>query len=288
MKTTKILYNENKIWSETTRDASYSHQQGEFSIRMVFHGWEEYTIGKKKINLYPGNFLVINHDTVYHRKIYSDFPANTFAVAFAAKFLADFHRVHLATEAFLLDDPFNEQGGALPSFLETIYTLRGDMMFNTQHLVGHFQGLVTDELLIDCYLYHCLLLFYRVYNRDILAKIQKLENLKRETRIEIFKRVTMAKDYMQSNFNRLLTIDEISRHACLSPTHFYRTFKQIHHYSPHRYLVDVRLDNARHYLRKTEYCLSEIVTLVGFENTSSFIRLFRSRFGQTPGDFRLN
>ncbi len=288
MKTIKVLYNENKLLSETTRDAWYCGQQGEFTIRMVFCGSEEYTIGKKKINLYPGNFLVINEGTNYNRKIYTDFPAKTFAIAFAPQFLADFHQCHLETEAFLLDDPFNERSGSLPFFLETIFSLKGDMMFNALHLVNHFQKNGTDDLLIECYLYQCLLLFYRVYNQEILTKSQKLDNLKRATSVEIFKRINIAKDYMQSNFNQALTIEQISRYACLSPTHFYRTFKQIHCCSPHQYLIAVRLDTARRYLRETDYTINEVVNLIGFENSSSFIRLFRNRFGLTPGHYKLN
>jgi AraC family transcriptional regulator len=285
MKTFKLLYNQNKLYSEITTEASYTDQKSELSLRAVFNGSESYTIGKRRVTVFPGNFLIINDGTCYDRAIYSDVPASTFAIYFSSKFLLDFQYGYSLSDKNLLDEPTGKNIAAPTTFLETIYPCIGDIKYNLLHLIDHFNG-NADELLLDEYVYHALLLFYRLYDKEVWHKINCVAALNAATRDELFKRVTLAKDFMLSNYNRDISLDDISRQSCLSPTHLFRTFKQIYNCSPHQYIIQIRLENARHMLKSTNYTLNEIVNLVGFTCPSTFIKLFKNKFRFTPGTYR--
>jgi AraC family transcriptional regulator len=285
VKSVRILYNQNKLCSEVSSDAIYKNEHSEFSIRLVFSGHEQYNIGNRDLNIYPGNFLVINQDTIYDRKIYSYIPSNTFSVFFAPGFLSSFHSSVANSEAELLTDPFSA-AKANPSFLETIYPFKGHLMCNMLHLKEYFDNGDINDLLADDYLYHTLLLFYQLYNQEILAKSKQLDISNSRIRTEIFKRLSVAKDYMLSNYHQQVTLEDISNIACLSAPHLFRTFRQTFQCSPHQYLVKIRLDNARHLLKTTKYSLNEIVNLVGFTCASTFIKLFKKRYGHTPQNYR--
>jgi AraC-like DNA-binding protein len=285
MKSIRILYNQNKLCSEISSDATYKNERTEFSIRLVFSGHEQYNICNRDFNVYPGNFLVINKDTVYDRKIYSYIPSNTFAVSFAPDFLNSFHSSVTKSDDQLLNVPGDKPENT-PSFLETIYPFNGHLMCNMLHLKDYFDNGDINDLLVDDYLYHSLLLFYQLYNHEILDKSQQLNILNARTRNEIFKRLSVAKDYMLSNYNQQVTLEDISNIACLSAPHLFRTFKQTFKCSPHQYLIKIRLDNARHLLKTTKYSLNEIVNMVGFTCASTFIKLFKKRFGHTPQNYR--
>jgi AraC family transcriptional regulator len=285
MKTLKVLYNQNKLHSEITNEASYTDQKNEFSLHAVFNGSECYTIGKRTVTVFPGNFLILNEDTSYDRTIYSDSVANTFAIFFSPEFLRDFQYGYSSSDRKLLDEPMDEGIAGPTTFLETIYPCKGDIKYNLLHLIDHFNG-NADELLLDDYIYHALLLFYRLYDKEVLHKSNCLGALNAGTRDELFKRLTLAKDFMLSNYSQDISLDDISRQSCLSPTHLFRTFKQIYNCSPHQYLIQIRLDNARHMLRSTNYTLNEIVNLVGFTCPSTFIKLFKNKFQFTPGTYR--
>jgi AraC family transcriptional regulator len=287
MRTFKILYNQNELHSEITTEASYTDQKNEFSLRAVFNGSESYTIGTRTITVFPGNFLILNDGTPYDRAIYSDVLANTFAIYFSPQFLLDFQYGYSSSDRSLLDEPINKSIAGPTTFLETIYPCKGDIKYNLLHLIDHFNG-NADELLLDDYIYHALLLFYRLYDKEVLNKSSCLDALNAATRHELFKRLTLAKDFMLSNYSVDISLDDISRQACLSPTHLFRTFKQIYNCSPHQYLIQIRLDNARHMLKTTNYTLNEIVNLVGFTCPSTFIKLFKNKFQFTPGTYRNN
>jgi AraC-like DNA-binding protein len=175
--------------------------------------------------------------------------------------------------------------GGLTTFLETIYPCKGDIKYNLLHLIDHFNG-NADELLLDDYIYHALLLFHRLYDKEVLYKSSCLGASNAGTRNELFKRLTLAKDFMLSNYSQDISLDDISQQSCLSSTHLFRTFKQIYKCSPHQYLIQIRLDNAKHMLKSTNYTLNEIVSLVGFTCPSTFIKLFKNKFQFTPGTYR--
>ena len=288
MKSIKVLYNQNKLCNEVSSDVSYTNECSEFSIRLVFSGYEQYYLGKRHLNIYPGNFLIINEGTTYSRKIYSDVPSNAFSVLYTAKFFKEFHQNMMLKDEYLLNNAFDLNVAEEPAFLETIYPFKGHMRYNLLQLKEHFHNAGTDDLLMDEYMHHSLLLFYKLYNQEILSKSAQLNIINYKTRAEIFKRLSIAKDFIISNYNKDITLQDISNSSCLSAPHLFRTFKQTFHCSPHQYLMQVRLNNACHLLKSSDYSLNEIVNLVGLTCTSTFIKLFKNKFSLTPRHYRIH
>ena len=287
MRKIQVLQNQNKVQSETISNIKYANECQEFSVRMVFNGNERYTIGNRNVTVYPGNFLIINEGTIFSSEIASDVPVNTMSVLYTGPFLNSFHRTVTSTDNELMDEPFHVPSGPVPAFPETLYPFKGDMLFNSVHLKDLFNSDVNDDVLMNEYLYHCLLNFYRVYQKEIVQKSEQLNVLKSTTRTELFRRLNNAKDYMISNYNKDISLNEICRYACLSETHFFRSFRQTFHCTPHQYLMQLRLAQSRHMLKHTNYEVKEIVSIIGFDCVSSFIRLFKNRFGVTPGNYRM-
>jgi AraC family transcriptional regulator len=285
VKALKILRNQNKLYSETTNEAFYNNEQSDFSIRMVTSGIEEYRLDHKTINVFPGYFLVLNDGTNYQRKIYTDRPSNTFSVQFSKNFLADYNRSLSCNDEELMDVPFDGTEKT-PVFYETLYPLKNDLMFNLLHLKNHFDKKVNNELLLNEYLYHSLLLFYQVHYKEVLIGSRRLNFVKPCTRRELFKRLNNVKDYMISNCDQVISIEDLTNVACLSECHLYKLFKELYQCSPHQYLVKIRLNRAKALLGDTNYPVNEIIGMVGFESASSFIRLFKKNFALTPQSYR--
>ncbi len=287
MKFLRVLKNDNQISGETVQQAYYPEHMSNFSIKTVFSGNRTFNIGKRQLSLYPESFVAINKGTTYSSKIDSSVPVNNLSISFSPSFLSDFNRIQKHTHTDLLDEPF--QSGDYPdfSFMETIYPFSGDMKYNIMHLKEHLEQGTPDDLLINEYLHHCLLNYYKVYNKEVIDKSEKLNFLNSSTKVEILKRLTLAREYIISNYNTDIELEDIARHACLSVNHLLRTFKQAFGQSPHQYLIKVRVDRAKYLLRNTNYTINEIVEIIGFECPSSFIRLFKSINKVTPGKYRI-
>ena len=287
MKLLRVLKNDNKIYSETVLQAYYPDRESNFSIKTVFSGNRTFNIGRRQLNLYPDSFLAIKKGTTYSSKIDSSIPVNNLSISFSPSFLSDFNRMQKYNHADLLDEPF--QDGDFPefSFVETIYPFSGDMKYNIMHLKDHLEHEIPDDLLINEYLHHCLLNYYKVYNKEIVDKSERLNFLNSGTKVEILKRLTLAKEYIISNYNKAIELQDIARHACLSVNHLLRTFKQAYGQSPHQFLIKTRLDRSKYLLKHTNYTINKIVEIIGFECPSSFIRLFKSNNHLTPGKYRI-
>lgn len=281
----RTLRNNNKIFSETRAYRYQTQCTADLSFRFALTGNELFQMGRRELSIYPDSFLLLNKGTQYTSKIDSDTPVESFSIAFDQAFLRDFNLAYTLPEIKLLDNAGDTSSDVF-DFNETIYPLSGDMRFNLRHLKHHLDNGVQDELLINEYLHHSLINYYRIYANEIADKAEKLNFTNQTTRVEILKRLNLAKDYMYTNYNKNISLEELAKHAYLSVNHLLRTFKQAFNLSPHQFLIQLRLQRSRILLKTTKYPINEIVCLVGFECPSSFIRLFKNRYHITPQKYR--
>lgn len=98
--------------------------------------------------------------------------------------------------------------------------------------------------------------------------------------------VADIKNYIEANYQRSITLGDLSRDAHLHPNYLHRIFIQNAGMTPLEYLTDFRLKKANELLLTTDYKISEIASACGFNTPSYFIRLFKRRQGVTPNEFR--
>lgn len=95
-----------------------------------------------------------------------------------------------------------------------------------------------------------------------------------------------ARRYMDDNFRRPLSLDEIAAHAGISAGYFCRRFKQRFQITPIMYLRNLRIARATHLLLHTDLALAEITDQSGFFSVSYFCREFHKAKGMAPIAFR--
>jgi AraC-like DNA-binding protein len=103
---------------------------------------------------------------------------------------------------------------------------------------------------------------------------------------EVYKKIVTAKVYIDDNFQQSLDLDRLSREACLSRYHFHRLFTRIYKVTPHQYLTQKRIGQARRFLADRDLSVTEICNHVGFESIGSFSLLFKKEIGAAPSNYR--
>src|SRR5262249_47115336 len=93
-------------------------------------------------------------------------------------------------------------------------------------------------------------------------------------------------DYIESNLSHELTLSDLAAIPGLSRHHFARMFKQTIGVAPHRYVLERRLERAKHLLRAAHSSLVEISLSTGFDSQSHFSSTFHRMVGTTPGEFQ--
>lgn len=92
--------------------------------------------------------------------------------------------------------------------------------------------------------------------------------------------------YISMHIEQSLSVEDLARRANLSPYYFSRLFKQSTGFSPHEYMLNHRVANAKYLLRTTDFPIKKVASCCGFSTASSFCTNFRKRVGLSPLQYR--
>jgi Osmosensitive K+ channel histidine kinase len=98
--------------------------------------------------------------------------------------------------------------------------------------------------------------------------------------------VRRALVYIQQNYSRSLSRQEIAEVVGLSKNYLSQIFHQELGISPWEYLNRYRIRQARELLRTTNESITTIASLVGFDDPAYFSRIFRNHTGLSPRAYR--
>jgi AraC-like DNA-binding protein len=94
-----------------------------------------------------------------------------------------------------------------------------------------------------------------------------------------------ARDLLNARSSEAVTLDDLVRAAeCGTKQRLIRGFRAAFGFTPHQYLTHLRLERARHLLRRGHDC-GETAHAVGFYDQSQLNRHFVRHFGVTPGAY---
>nr|WP_322711279.1 AraC family transcriptional regulator [Nostoc sp. ChiSLP03a]MDZ8212483.1 AraC family transcriptional regulator [Nostoc sp. ChiSLP03a] len=95
-----------------------------------------------------------------------------------------------------------------------------------------------------------------------------------------------AIDYVHAHLNRDLSLAELASVVNISPTYFASLFKQAIGISPHQYVIQQRVEQAKFMLKKTDLAIADIALQVGFSSQSHLTQQFKRLTGMTPKQVR--
>ena len=111
--------------------------------------------------------------------------------------------------------------------------------------------------------------------------------MKKTTKDDYIQSVYKVIFYIEQNYNKDLTLEELSKVASFSKYHFHRIFKSIVGENVGDYIRRVRLSSTTLKF-KTNQKITEIALDSGYETNSSFSKAFKKHFGITPKEFSKN
>lgn len=98
--------------------------------------------------------------------------------------------------------------------------------------------------------------------------------------------LTKSIEFMCSNLTRSLNLQELSRHAGLSPTRYSALFREQTGSSPVEHHIRLRMQAACHYLDTTALSVKEVAAELGYPDPYYFSRIFQKILGCPPLAYR--
>ena len=131
-----------------------------------------------------------------------------------------------------------------------------------------------EELLVN-YLQHLLILIHRSITYKPHGKNQFL-----------IKEIDSAVKHFHENYNKTININEYAASHHMSVSWFIRNFREYTNSTPAQYILSLRISNAQTLLESTDYNVTEVADIVGYDNPLYFSRIFKKQNGMSPSDFR--
>lgn len=255
------------------------------SIKCMFNGAATYeTDDDGRFMVDDGTYLILNHQQPYTLVKDGVAPVESFCVFFGEELVRDVVYATKMPDGPLLDEPL--AGPFQPfHFFERRY--RHDNLVSpfvhsfraeSKRQFSREEG-VEEKL-------HGLLLAMMQTQTNLFQEIEQLAPTHQSTRVELYRRLSLAKDYIHATLAESHSLADIAKIVHLSPHHFLRSFKEAFGVTPHTYLTQKRMERAQYLLAHTTHSVTEICMDVGYESPSSFSNLFRRKVGLSPRAYR--
>ncbi len=98
--------------------------------------------------------------------------------------------------------------------------------------------------------------------------------------------IKTVQDWLEENSDRQVSVSELAAKARLGERTFMRRFKKATGETPVGYLQQLRIEKARRLLETTSLAVEEITSKSGYEDMSSFRKLFKRQTGLSPSAYR--
>lgn len=271
----------NVVIDATTKFVHYGDHWGGLSLKCSFNGSEYYKSGDAMYRCDDEHFLIFNEGREYSSWIDSNVDVASCTLNMSPAFERQALRAVKSSRKGLIDEPSTADR---IRFTERIYPHEPQM----SRLIASMRQLASDVRANHLQLQE---LFFVLYvkmiglqdetNRQALAT----GKLTAATRHELFSRLVRARDFIHSCYEKDMSLNEIADVACLNPYYFLREFRKTFGITPHQYLTQRRIGQARKMLTSGNVNVADVCITVGFRDQSSFGKLFKRHTGKSPTAF---
>ncbi|MEL6972073.1 MAG: AraC family transcriptional regulator [Bacteroidota bacterium] len=216
--------------------------QSRWAFRAVLNGYQLLESNTYRHSLHPSNYLITPQGADYRTEIEAEQDVEVVVVGFHPNFFRQVFSQWELNNTQLLDNP-EPTGQELPVLWETAYEITpvfDALLSRIKAIIEAQSGLAEELEEVYTDLVHNIAASHLETNR--LADF--IPAKKPAVRTELFRRLRLPRDYMESQLDQTLSLEQIAAAACLSPFHFLRLFRAVFCLSPMQYLAQARLQKA--------------------------------------------
>lgn len=104
--------------------------------------------------------------------------------------------------------------------------------------------------------------------------------------INLFLSLQPAKEYIDNNFKKSITLDVLANISNMSVSNFRKAWLKAYNESALQYRDNIRIRYCKEYLSSGFYTVSEVASKCGFDDVNYFIRFFKKHTGMSPGKYK--
>ena len=162
----------------------------------------------------------------------------------------------------------------LPLYIDLETHAQIDSLFETFSKIMRSRTL-SDKLLVKSILFS-LLSIYMQLSESGNVSISSSTDMRKEELLQ----------YIHDHMKEPLSNGRLAQLLHMDPRSFIRYFKKLTGYSPAKYIVMKRMEEAKKLLEETDMHITEIMWQVGFDDLSHFSKLYKQHYSLSPRAYR--
>lgn len=278
----RINYADNIVVFSSLREFYHPIKSKGFAIKYVFEGSEKYIINGQKYDVKAGKYLLTNYLLEGSVEIESNKNVKGICINIIPSMLTE-----VVASMKRPDTAFSD--ASLGEFFSTTDFLENHYDANQTQLGGVLSrmGLSAQKNHLSTDIFNQEF-FYQLSEKivadqlPIFKQLQQIPTIKSATKKDLYKRVSLGREFIDNAFFMPLTIELVAKEACMSEYHFFRIFKLVYGLTPHQYILQKRLEHSQKILQQDRYSVSEAAIESGFADIYAFSKAFKNHFGVSP------
>lgn len=242
-----------------------SHKHNYLELMFITDGEGIITVSSKKFFAGRGDLFIYNAGVIHYEESSVDFPLEAFFIGMDNLEITNLPRNHLhpaeISDCLNVGDMFEE---FKQYFSIIIKESQEKKQFYTELAQNAAKAVV--------------MLIFRMMNQIFNSNKY----------LEVNSVYDSAKAYIDKNYLKELSLDEIAAKCYVNKYHLSHIFAKIQEMSIGQYISKLRLEEATHLLRTTELPINQIADMTGFNDAGYFCRAFKKAFACTPTVYRKN
>ena len=115
---------------------------------------------------------------------------------------------------------------------------------------------------------------------------QKFSTVQRLNNLDAARRMDDIVSYVETYYMEDLSLEKLSQLFFFSREHISRKFKKVTGMTLSKYMIKLRTDQAKKWLKETNESILSISLMLGYKDEKYFSKLFKKVVGQTPFEYR--
>lgn len=264
-------------------DQFYWEGHGQLSIKTFRHGQAQYKGQHGFFTVEETRYLLLNEGP-YTLAIEQEQEIESFCLFFQRGLAEEVYRSMTTAAHQLLTDPVPQTGTPI-EFFEKTYPQHQQLSMAIDRLKINQELYLSDPLWKEEQFYSIMHILLAIH-QDTLAKAHALDAQRTATREELFRRLSIAQDYIRSFYHQSITLEQIANVSALSPNHLLRSYTAAFGYTPYQQITALRLEKAKQLLQNFNYNMLEIGLEIGFSSPAAFSKWFKKQLGLAPLQYR--
>ncbi len=98
--------------------------------------------------------------------------------------------------------------------------------------------------------------------------------------------INQIKKYIRENLNSEISLNSVAGEFLLNPSYLSQLFKKHYEGGFLTFIIDLKMDKAKRLLKDKNLKISEISEIVGYTDVKYFSKLFKTKVGKRPSEYR--